>query len=157
FTGLNLISVEVSVAPDATPGLRTLIVQQGTNIACANGFLEVQSAFPDINRDGFDDRFQRQYFGTPFAGNAAPNLDPDRDGYTNLAEYIAGSNPIDATSVLRIEAIHWDAIGATIRWRSAPGKRYQVSSRPYANSSRGWQNVGAPVVATGELTEFLDP
>ncbi len=156
FTGLNLISVEVSVATNATPGLRTLIVQQGTNIACANGFIEVQAAFPDINRDAFDDRFQRQYFGTPFAANAAAALDPDQDGYNNTAEYIAGSNPIDPASVLRVDGVRWDLSGATLRWRSAPGKRYQVSSRPYANSSRGWENVGTPIVATGDFTEFFD-
>jgi hypothetical protein len=156
FPGLNLISVKVSVATNATPGLRTLIVQQGAGYAWANGFLEVQAAFPDINRDGFDDRFERQYFGSPFAANAAASLDPDHDQYNNLAEYIAGTDPVDPASVLRVESIHWDPSGATVRWRSGSGKRYQVFSRPYANSSRGWEKTGAPVVATGDFTEFFD-
>ena len=157
FVGLNLISVSVSVPTNAIPGLRTLIVQQGTNIAYANGFLKVQPLFPDINNDGFDDRFQRRYFVTPFAADAAPSLDPDHDGYNNYAEYIAGSNPLDPNSVLRIESIRWDLNGATIRWRSAADKRYQVSSRISANSAHGWQNVGGPVTSTGDTMEFFDP
>jgi hypothetical protein len=133
------------------------MVRQGSNIAYANGFLKVLPAFPDINRDGFDDRFQRQYFVTPFATNAGPAQDPDHDGYNNLAEYIAGSSPIDpASPPLRVEAIHWDSNGATIRWRSAPGKRYQVSSQPYLNKSGGWENTGAPVIGTGDFAEFFD-
>jgi hypothetical protein len=156
FPGLNLISVEVSVAASATPGLRTLIVQQGANLACANGFIEIQPAFPDINRDGFDDRFQRKYFGSPFASNAAAALDPDQDGQINSDEWLAGSNPTDPASVLRIESIRWDGAGATLRWPSASGRRYQVSSRPRVDSSRGWENVGAPVMATGDFAEFFD-
>jgi hypothetical protein len=43
-SGLNFISVPVSVSSNATPGLRSFIVQQGTNVAYAHGFLEIMSA-----------------------------------------------------------------------------------------------------------------
>ena len=72
FTGLNGISVSISVASNATPGLRTFIVQQGGNTAYANGFLEVLPLVPDYNFDGLDDRFQRKYFFPFTSTNAAP-------------------------------------------------------------------------------------
>jgi hypothetical protein len=42
FLGSNFISASISVATNATPGLRTLIVQRGNDLAYANGFLEIQ-------------------------------------------------------------------------------------------------------------------
>src|SRR5205823_1791211 len=57
LSGLNFISVSISVASNATPGLRTFIVQRGADLAYANGFLEVEADIPDFNFDGFDDRF----------------------------------------------------------------------------------------------------
>ncbi|MCU0785385.1 MAG: carboxypeptidase regulatory-like domain-containing protein [Verrucomicrobia bacterium] len=43
-SGLNFISAAVSVSSNATPGLRTFVVQQGPNVACAHGFLEILPA-----------------------------------------------------------------------------------------------------------------
>lgn len=156
FVGLNLISVQISVATNATPGLRSLIVRRGEDMAYANGFLEIQPPFPDINHDGFDDRFQRRYFGTPFNPAAAPTLDNDQDGFNNLAEYLAGSSPIDATSVLRLDGVRWEGSGAVVSWRGASGRRYQLYSRPDAQSSGAWLKVGTPVTATSDLVEFPD-
>lgn len=50
--------------------------------------------------DAIDDAWQIQYFGldNPLA---APDLDPDGDGETNLFEFIAGVNPTDPNSHFR--------------------------------------------------------
>jgi hypothetical protein len=155
FTGLNLISASVTVSPHASPGLRTLVVSHGADRAYANGFLEVQPPFPDYNFDGLDDRFQRQHFPRFTHSDAAPGADPDRDGFTNYAEYLAGSNPMDPASVLALESIRTDAAGSTLRWQGAPEKRYQVWTRPQIMSPRAWQKLGEPVTATGTITEFF--
>ena len=56
--------------------------------------------------DGIEDYWQVQYFGenNPLA---APTLDPDGDGHTNLFEFTAGLVPTDSNSRfrLRIEAV----------------------------------------------------
>src|SRR5256885_2830978 len=54
FSGgsLSFISVPLSVASNATPGLRSLVVQRGTDFAYANGFLKAQTIVPDCNCDG---------------------------------------------------------------------------------------------------------
>jgi hypothetical protein len=48
--------------------------------------------------------------------------DPDDDGASNLDEYGAGTDPLDAESVLAISS--FDA--ASLSWFSVPGKFYSV-------------------------------
>jgi hypothetical protein len=154
---LNLLTVSFHVAAAITPGVRSLVVQQGTALAYANGFLEFLPPFPDYNFDGLDDRFQRQYFSPWTRPEAAPSADPDQDGYSNRDEFLYGTDPTDPASLPRVQSVRLDASGATVTWPSAPGKRYQVYSRPRVDSARGWQPVGDPVIASGSTARFLDP
>jgi hypothetical protein len=155
-TGLNFISAVVSVSTNATPGIRTFTVSQGTNVAQANGFLEIQPAVPDYNFDGLDDRFQRRWFSLFTTTNAAPNADPDNDGFINSLENVAGTNPTNATSLLKIDSIQQDLTGARVTWRSVPGKSYQLLWRSPIESA-SWTAVGAPVLASTSITNRLDP
>ena len=154
--GLNLISTKISVAGNATPGMRTFIVQQGGNVAQANGFLEVIPKYPDDNFDGLDDTFQRRYFPLFTATNAAPGADPDGDGFTNAAENIAGTDPTNAASLVKIEAITNNMAGATVVWRSISGKKYQLQSREQLGNGTNWTTLGSPVTATGATAFKLD-
>jgi hypothetical protein len=153
---LNLLSVPVHVAANATPGLRSFVVQDGTGWSYANGFIEIAPAFPDYNFDALDDFFQRQFFARWTAPESAPSADPDQDGFSNATEHMAGSSPIDASSVLRVESVRLDATGATVTWGSAPGRRYQLYRRSPIDSGRGWRSVGSVVVATGSKSQLLD-
>lgn len=153
FGGLNGISMSISVASNATPGLRTLMVAKGADAAYASGFFEVTPAVPDCNFDGLDDRFQRQYFAPWTTGQAAPGNDPDGDLMNNMAEYIAGTNPTNAASALRIRSVARTNSTATVSWDSVSGKNYQVLYRQNVASGY-WSNAGAVVTATG-TTSFL--
>jgi hypothetical protein len=155
-TGLNFISVPISVASNATPGLRDFIVQQGANVAYANGFLEIQPAALDYNFDGLDDTFQRQYFSLFTSPQAAPNADPDGDRMNNSGENAAGTNPTNAASVLKMLVLTNAPGGKTVRWQSVAGKRYQVSSRTNLTSA-AWQNIGATVTAADTTAQYFDP
>ncbi|MBI4664292.1 MAG: hypothetical protein HY735_36310 [Verrucomicrobia bacterium] len=141
---------------DATPGLRSFIVQQGTNVAYANGYLEVLPPFPDFNFDGLDDTFQRRYFPLFTAPEAAPGVDPDGDGYDNRSEFRMGSDPANPLSfVFRIQSVTLKTGSSTISWESVAGKKYQVVSRTEIPGG-SWQPLGNPVVARGSNTQFLD-
>ena len=59
---------------------------------------------PDTNGDGLTDSWQMFYFMSADALDAAPELDPDFDGMTNLDEYLAGTDPTDPESALKITA-----------------------------------------------------
>jgi len=153
--GLNFISLGISIASNATPGLRTFIVQQGTNAAFANGCLKIRPAILDYNYDGLDDVFQRTYFPLFTASNAAPAADPDGDGLNNFAEYIAGTNPTNAMSLFKLLSPTNSNAGTAVRWLSVAGKSYQVFGR--TNLSVGsWQSNGTAVLAAGTNAQYLD-
>lgn len=155
-SGLNFISVPISVSSNATPGTRDFIVTQyGTNVAYANGFLEIQAPAPDYNFDGLDDRFQRQYFALFTATNAAPHADPDGDRMNNYGEFLAGTNPTNAASLLRIQSVSHGNNTSTIRWDSVYGKRYQVLYSSMLGASI-WSNVGAVVTAYDTSAQASD-
>ncbi len=58
----------------------------------------------DSDADGMPDSWENQY-GLNRNNPADANLDNDGDGATNLEEYLAGTNPLQANSVLRILSI----------------------------------------------------
>jgi hypothetical protein len=155
FAGLNGISATISVSSNATPGLRTIKVTQGTNIAYANGFFEVLPLVADYNFDGLDDVFQRKYFFPFTSTNAAPNADPDNDGMNNTAENIAGTDPTSSSSLLKITSIKRATNGTTVAWQSVTNRHYQVMSRTNLSTAT-WTNVGSVVTPAGTNTQFLD-
>ncbi len=152
---LHLITVAISVSANATPGLRSLEVRQGTNSAWANGFLEILPRQADDNFDGLPDSFQRRYFGVFTSPTAAPHADPDEDGMENWAEFLAGTNPTNALSRLRIEGIIRASARSEITWSSDPGRTYQVYHRP-AFGDGAWQALGLPLTALERQTTFQD-
>ncbi|HSU57474.1 MAG TPA: hypothetical protein VLT36_25760 [Candidatus Dormibacteraeota bacterium] len=110
---------------------------------------------PDYNFDGLDDMFQRKYFFPFTQTNAGPNSDPDHDGMNNYAEYVAGTIPTNAASVLKLQSTTTAASGTTVRWQSVTGKKYQVMSR--TNIILGsWQNVGGTYTASNTTAQLLD-
>ena len=152
----NFVSAPISVSSNATPGFRSLVLTQfGTNVAYANGFLEIQRAVPDYNWDGLDDRFQRQYFPVFTSSNAAPNADPDGDRMLNWAEAGAGTVPTNAASLLAIQSVNRTNVANTVRWQSVNGKKYQLSYRTNV-ASGNWSNAGTVVTATGATAQQAD-
>ncbi len=62
------------------------------------------SALQDSDGDGITDAWETQYGLNPNNANDAA-LDPDNDTTSNLAEFVAGTNPTNALSVLRISSV----------------------------------------------------
>src|SRR5262249_55724739 len=71
----------------------------------ASGFTPGTSADPDGDRDndGMPDAWESAHGLIVGVNDGA--LDPDQDGMSNLQEYLAGTDPRDALSSLRIEAL----------------------------------------------------
>ena len=58
------------------------------------------------------------------SGRAA---DPDGDGLTNGQEFLAGTDPWNANSVLQVTAVRRTAEGLELVWNSVPGKIYRIA------------------------------
>lgn len=154
--GRTLYLLSISVSSNAAPGLRSFVIQTGTNQIYANGYLEITPAILDSNFDGLDDNFQRRYF-LPFTElQAGPTADPDGDGYNNQHEYLTGTNPVDpAAFQFKIQTVKMTPTGTQVTFESGPGRRYQIYRRATIEGSP-WETVGAPVLATSTSTTVLD-
>jgi glycosidase len=84
------------------------------------------------------------------------NADNDGDGFTNEQERQAGTNPLDNNSYFAIESINiLPNHQYQINWKSVVGKTYQVQFKDDLTAVT-WQNLGAPITATGTTTSFTD-
>ena len=81
-----------------------------TNGAAPSGVLSstvTLTMLPDFDGDGLSDWWETNYFGSIGTTNTAANAlaDPDGDGMSNRDEYIAGTNPTNALSLLRLDIV----------------------------------------------------
>ncbi len=99
--------------------------------------------------DGLPNAWMTAYFGhsDPRAGDKSrAGDDPDGDGFTNLEEFLAGTDPTNAASRLTIIS----ANGGHIVWSATPDLMYEVQATSEL-SSGGFQTVrlSVPTGTTG--------
>jgi hypothetical protein len=92
------------------------------------------------------------YFGTNTATWPSASSDTDGDGATLLQEFLAGTNPTNAASVLRVR-MDTTAQGLFVKWNTEPGLMYQVQTR--SNLTAPWVNLGGPRFAAGHLDSLF--
>ena len=85
-----------------------------------------------------------------FGGNvgAWPNssVDSDGDGASNLQEFLQGTNPNNAASVLKY-SLRSSLQGMFLDWNTQAGLVYQVQSK--SSPAAAWSNLGGPRFAAG--------
>lgn len=96
--------------------------------------------------DGLPDDWQGRYFGANPALWPSPFADSDGDGVSNRDEFLAGTDPTRADSVLRMRT---DATptGVYLRWSTVAGCAYQLWS---SGDLRDWTAVDLPRFAAGD-------
>jgi len=83
--------------------------------------------------------------------------DQDGDGATNASEDLAGTSPLDGSSVLRVTQIDRPAANSVeITWSSVPGIRYEVLAAP--DLSQAFANISGPtpITAVVSSTTYTD-
>jgi subtilisin family serine protease len=100
---------------DVVPGLQGLVI--------TGGRLNLQRMV-DTDGNGLPDWWEQQYFGKL---GVDPSGDPDHDGASNLAESVAGTDPLDPNSSLRIVIPPpGSSAGFLVQWTSVAGKSYRL-------------------------------
>jgi hypothetical protein len=111
--------------------------------------------------DGLPIAWLLTYFGTT---NINPNADPTGKGMTIGEDYLAGTNPNSATSLLEITGASFSAGGtsATLTWDSVPTRYYYVEETLSLNTPN-WTTNGVGLVSpqgfstTSSITDVGEP
>jgi uncharacterized protein (DUF1800 family) len=105
------------------PWLLILFAIAGTPVRLA----AIQPVIPpmiDLNGNGMSDIWEWLYN----ANGLAPNADSDGDGFSNLQEALAGTNPYNSNSYPRIPIVLASPAGFSVTLPAAPGKVYTLLS-----------------------------
>jgi subtilisin family serine protease/subtilisin-like proprotein convertase family protein len=103
----------------------------------------------DTDRDGLDDAWERARFGSL---DAAAVGDADADGYSNLREFIAGSDPRTPEYPLTLRFDLWNPAVIRLSWPGMPG-RYRL----WAGDEPSRMSVVAEPAGTFPETEWMAP
>jgi subtilisin family serine protease len=112
------------------------IIPDLTNYVRTSGRLNLQKIV-DTDANALPDWWEQQYFGQLTGTN--PNSDPDHDGANNRAEWLSGTNPTNAASVLRLTAVCSGGTNLVIQWPSVAGKIYTLEGE--ANLLTGFNSI----------------
>jgi PKD repeat protein len=104
--------------------------------------------------------WQIQYFGSTTNPAAAASVDADGDGQNNLAEFLAGTDPTNSASALRITSITIQGTNVVVTWTTGAGRTnaLQVTSgNPYGGyATNGFADIFVVTNTVGTTTNYLD-
>ena len=112
---------------DVGSGLVTGDINRSPDVFGAS--MDVNAALVDSDGDGIPDWWMMKYFGHPTGQANDLSLaqdDADGDGVSNLQEYLAGTSPIDPTSVFQLAEKVPVNNTVDLTWPAVTGRSYQI-------------------------------
>jgi hypothetical protein len=111
----------------------------------------------DADGNGINDDWEVAHFGHI---GIDPNANPDGDGMTNLQEFLAGTDPINSGSALRITAITRETSNLRVTWTMGNGKTNALQVTPGDGnggfSTNNFANLFIVTNTVGSVTNYLD-
>ncbi len=108
----------------------------------------------DTDGDGMPDDWERAH-GLSFTNASDAAAEDDGDGFTNLQEYLAGTDPANPMSALKITGIGIIGADYRIAFESAADRRYALEATPSLQPA-SWNAVTQGVAGTGGLIQITD-
>ena len=156
---LRLAGNASSSRPVISPNGRTLVFQSFASDFVTNDFNDTRDIFlltlggDDTDNDGMPDDWEQTHFSTTDRDGTG---DFDQDGQTDLAEYLAGTNPNDGQSVLEVLQITSVNTGQRqLIWNAQPGKSYRLEYKPDL-AGAAWTSLGHVITATQPTASAVD-
>ena len=136
------------------PRVNMLTGQLSGYVWSANcGWISLSNAFASVQTDslspgplapnGLPVPWLLSYFGTT---NVAANADPTGKGMTITQDYLAGTDPTNAGSLLRITGIAKGAAEVSLTWDSVPTRYYYLQKTPNL-ATDGWVDSGLGLIS----------
>jgi len=133
------------------------------SLSNAVAYVQTDSISPGaLDGNGLPIAWELQNFGHT---GVDPNADPDHDGMSNLQEYLAGTDPNNTNSNLRITAESFSSGGtsAALTWNSVPTRYYylqkslKLGTNLWTDSGLGLISPAAGSSTTGGFTDTNAP
>jgi hypothetical protein len=106
--------------------------------------------------DGIPDAWRLLWFGTVSNALSAANADPDGDGASNWAEYVAGTNPNNPASVFQfLPGSSFAPANFTLQWPSIVNKHYTLQRSPTLVPGN-WTTVTNNLLGSGQTMQWTD-
>lgn len=147
--GISGYRVHISSTP-AGPDVFDGVVTGTTRSASGSYGQTLRCSIAAINNAGIQGSFSATSSGTILLD---PALDYDGDGMSSGDEIVAGTDPTDGASALRILSVAAD--GQTLAWSSVPGKNYQVLATP--DLAAGFGPLSSVLPSGGATTSYTNP
>ena len=140
----------------ASPSGGTYTVQT-TNAVCAAGFTSAAatvSIATDADADGQADPWESTH-GLSSSDPTDGLLDSDGDGLLNWQEYVAGTDPTQAASCLKIDSVASpEGAGAVLSFQALPGRTYAIQFTDGLQAGI-WIKLGETVAKPSDRVETL--
>lgn len=129
-----------------TPANQTNNLVAGGNISFAGNY-----TFSDANTNGIPDAYEAEKFGA-LDFSRDKNTDTDRDGLSDWAEFVAGTDPMNPPPPFRLTAQRLPNNLIKLSWPSVTNHTYRVHA---SSNATVWTPQSAWFAATGTNTSFV--
>jgi hypothetical protein len=145
--GISAYHIQVGTSPGGSSVLDATVAGTAASAASTYG-QTLYARVSTINNTGIEGPFSPNSAGTILLD---PIGDYDHDGMSNAAEDLAGTNPLDANSVLRILSL---ADGNQLTWSSVSSKTYRVLATE--DLATKFVPISGVLTAAGPTAIYLD-